>query len=248
MGILGDVLSFGGSLLGVKQARKDSRRDRELSMAQFDAQMDESIQRRVRDAEKAGIHPIFAMGANVGASPTAHYGGGPKRSVGDALAALGSRMSQRDLQEAQLKVMESEANRNEADAAAANAEAARTAQNIAATGRDLAVAEIDMGTLPKARIPEIRVNPDIGRRGKPGQKGYRPPVTIKAYDPQTGKSMNVMNPELGLDELGQIHFVREAARVRRAPKRKSGRKTTQKGRTRRGRQPGRGLRWRAEPK
>ena len=63
-----------------KAQRRNIRLTREQmaqAQAQFDAQMDESIQRRVKDAELAGIHPLFAMGASSGASPTISAGGTP---------------------------------------------------------------------------------------------------------------------------------------------------------------------------
>ena len=68
--MLGDLLDFAGGLIQAGENRRQRAKDRALAREQFDAQMDESIQRRIADAEKAGIHPLFAMGASVGAAPT----------------------------------------------------------------------------------------------------------------------------------------------------------------------------------
>lgn len=50
------------------------------------------IQQRVRDAQKAGVHPLFALGANVG---TGSFGGSASTgsAVSDALTGLGSAAS-----------------------------------------------------------------------------------------------------------------------------------------------------------
>lgn len=69
------LIGAGGSLLGGLFGSKKSTINAQRAEAQFDAQMDQTIQRRVADAKKAGLHPLFALGASPGASPTATISG-----------------------------------------------------------------------------------------------------------------------------------------------------------------------------
>lgn len=64
-----------GGLIGASSAKHESRQNRREARRQFNIQMDESVQRRVQDALKAGINPLAALGYNGGASPTIHAGG-----------------------------------------------------------------------------------------------------------------------------------------------------------------------------
>lgn len=52
--------------------RKTFKRDRDVNFAREDS----AIQRRVEDARKAGVHPLFALGGAVGSSPAFFMGGG----------------------------------------------------------------------------------------------------------------------------------------------------------------------------
>lgn len=144
---LGDLLSAGVSLFEGKKTRK-------LAKDQFRTQLDESVQRRVADAKKAGVHPLFALGASVGASPTTQYGGGDISAAGDALgAAVDKAMSYKSRKGAQAKneqVLDSQIRRNEAAAQADqaqagyyDAQAARIRQQGASQGRDQNVSDIE---------------------------------------------------------------------------------------------------------
>ena len=62
-------------LFGVMESHKQDKANRREARRQFDLQTNESIQRRVQDALKAGINPLAALGASTNASPTIHAGG-----------------------------------------------------------------------------------------------------------------------------------------------------------------------------
>lgn len=81
-----------GSLIGGRSARKAAKKQAAQAQYQFDQQMDYSIQRRVADAKKAGIHPLYALGASPGASPTMSMSGqhDSGSGLGDGIASAGS--------------------------------------------------------------------------------------------------------------------------------------------------------------
>ena len=139
--MLGDLLSFAGGLIGQSQQNKQSSLNRALTREQmqmqrhqFNEQMDASIQRRVSDAQKAGVHPLFALGASAGASPTVSIGGQQQptgSALGDALRGIGGRIAQ-----AELNSRSAAAKRDEAEAAYHNARTKLLEQDFASRGRD----------------------------------------------------------------------------------------------------------------
>lgn len=116
---------LGLEALGMGADRNARSRTRKMQQAQFDATMDTSIQRRVADAQKAGVHPLFAMGASVGASPTLT---GSASNV-----AAGARSISSGLTEMAIKA---EIKKSEAEAALANSQAAVVSSRLASSGRD----------------------------------------------------------------------------------------------------------------
>lgn len=108
--IAGGLLSASGSK---KATKKNIHWQRE--------QLQNAIQYRVADAKKAGIHPLYALGANI-QSPSPIQAGGDElgRSVSDMGQGLGQ-LSQRYLtqperaiQQANIDVMQSEGEKNRA--------------------------------------------------------------------------------------------------------------------------------------
>lgn len=88
MGLLG---SIAGSVIGGLFDRSEQKRSLKASQGQFNQQMDHSIRRRVEDAKRAGIHPLYAIGASAGASPTIMAGQSSSGSaIGDAVRNIGS--------------------------------------------------------------------------------------------------------------------------------------------------------------
>lgn len=109
-------------------------KNRQQAKKQFRQNMDESIQRRVADAKKAGIHPLFALGGSLGASPTFMAGqsplGGAAASVARAAVIGGGKKLLgigKSLEQAQVRAMNASASRDEAAAAATLSETARRA-------------------------------------------------------------------------------------------------------------------------
>ncbi len=76
--IVGDVIEFGSSLLGMESDRAVAGQDRAEAQRQFNEQMDfqkNQTQYRVQDALKAGINPLAALGVSSNVSPTVSAGG-----------------------------------------------------------------------------------------------------------------------------------------------------------------------------
>lgn len=99
--ILGSAISTGGSLLGgyLNRSAASAARGDYLRNAQLDRDLQREfaqfgIRWRVRDAQKAGIHPLFALGGNTATyTPTASYIPADT-SMGDSIGGSLSRFGQ----------------------------------------------------------------------------------------------------------------------------------------------------------
>ena len=181
--LLGGLLDLGGGIADYKQAEKA----RKQAQHQFDQQMDHSVRRRVEDAQRAGIHPLFALGGSVGSSPTLSAGGGsPSGSaVGDSLQRLLALNA------------EASAKRDEAEAQLALSQAKKIEQETHAMGRD------DIAIQPE----NIQVLPaHVTAKAKPGQTAGKHALYTQAELP-SGQLIRGMNPDLGADEVGQVQLV-----------------------------------------
>jgi len=150
----GPLLNFAGGLFG--DGGDKSNLDRHF------------IARRVRDAQEAGIHPLYALGAGGGYSPAVSTGS----SVGDALRSTGSLfdniraesqaksaagMSDR-IAEAQIRSLNASAFRDETQAQVALAQAALDAQSFQAQQRDAIGTRLDQAI---ANSPEVFGIPEL---------------------------------------------------------------------------------------
>lgn len=194
-------LPFLGGLFGQKKADKRFEAQSREARRQFDIQMNQSIQRRVADARAAGIHPLFALGGGVGASPTAHVGEGiggdpMQRAVTEMAQALGV-----------ISQNKSQARLNEAEAAYLDAQTARLKGDAASTGRDVTTypygakpgdSGIVLGDAEYVR-PQVPVSKSAGVRAG------REPGIVEIQMPD-GQVIKGYRQELGLDEIGQVTF------------------------------------------
>ena len=205
---LGSLLDLAGGVFSDRQARKDRQRDRQLSQAQFDAQMDESVQRRVKDAEKAGIHPLFALGASSGASPTITAGGGRSPTgVRDAVGRAADRLAMRKLQKSEIARSEAAAKRDLAEAALLDSERARLAQDAASRGHDGAAVRGKESVLSDQPVygPAEAVPQQVLKMSRPGVASGTNPLAVKVQD-EFGTEFTLPNPDLGLDEMAQVDY------------------------------------------
>lgn len=162
------ALPFVGGLFGQSKADKQQRANLRQSQAQFDSQMDESVQRRVADAKKAGIHPLFALGGSVGASPTVHAGTGDGgKPMQEALVQMGSQLGIISANKARSRL-------DEAQAAYYNAQAAKVRQGLHSEGRDLDAgkqAGVSTFPYPEPYAPNPAFEVPIVATHKPGRPG-----------------------------------------------------------------------------
>lgn len=131
-GIIGGIHNRNDELSG----REEQRKDRELQ----EQSMQHGISWRVKDAQEAGIHPLFALGANLPvSSPTIRSGsdtswasgfGRAAQSVADREQVARDEERRQERHDAEIGVLNSEAKRNDAVAQQATASVmARAAQN-----------------------------------------------------------------------------------------------------------------------
>lgn len=87
MSFFSHIADMAGDIFSRATGAKQSN---DMAQAQFNSQMDESIQRRVADGLKAGINPLAAIGASTNVSPTIHSGGSNGTDPTSLLSMFGS--------------------------------------------------------------------------------------------------------------------------------------------------------------
>lgn len=221
MSWLSAAANVAGGLLDFK-ASKDAQK---ISKQQFRQQMDESIQRRVADAKAAGVHPLFALGASVGASPTSTVVGS---GLGDAVRGAADAMTrgyQRKEQAAKDEIIDArlervaqaeisakmaQANRDEAEAALINSNRKRLEQGLGSRGHDGGeVKTFPFGTNPGPEVvygPAEFFNPEVPTSKVPGVQSGTTPATQDYIFPD-GRKIRTYGESLQADELKQVDIV-----------------------------------------
>lgn len=119
IGAAGNLLGSAiNSVLGDKAAKEDWQRN-------YDAQKEfsqNSIQWRVQDAQKAGIHPLYAMGNSPGYTPSSSFN---TESLGTGIAQAGNAMAEA-MGQLQMMQLMSQIENTKADTAKKEAEASAT--------------------------------------------------------------------------------------------------------------------------
>lgn len=170
------LAAVAGSVLGAVGASKSLT----AAEKQYDLQRTQSIQDRVADARKAGIHPLYALGASPAASPTIGISG--QTSVGSALgegiqmaaqAYQASKSPGKAQQQASIRAVNASAARDEAQAALYNSQRKRLEQ------------QPPQQTVKPALNPmEIRIKgrpPLLGQEGSTGATSVFGPITKNPY-------------------------------------------------------------------
>lgn len=135
--------------------------------------MQKGIQWRVEDAKKAGIHPLYAMGANIG-SPTVTAGSaGADLAKGVVQSGMtrNKGMEAQTIKESEARILASQAQakRDVAYAMKADSEAAQISQGLS-SNQDYSVQDKVIDPRPRAIIDSGGKKVFPGK-GSPGQRG-----------------------------------------------------------------------------
>lgn len=165
--VLGGVISGGLSLIG-GQLNAAQQRQSQRHADDFQREMARTgIQMRVDDAKKAGIHPLFALGANPPAGQPVMLGG--DAGGGSGLADMGQNINEafarmRSPQDrmkaaAEMNMISAQTSKDLAQAELYKAEAAKL-RTPAAVGIPGIGPQYEGGAMPEGQMPNV---PGIGR-------------------------------------------------------------------------------------
>lgn len=218
--LLGLGLDFVGGLMGQRSKKKDQqlyRQQMAQAQGQFDAQMDQLVQRRVQDAKAVGVHPLFALGASVGSSPTIAAGNAPR---GNPMHTALTNMAR------QLGVIETNrasARRDEAEAMLLDSERKRIEQELNSRGQD-SEAFKEINVVPKMRGsvygPAEYYSPQVAKSQRQGVAAGTHPGQVEYVTP-TGDVYTLPSTDLNMDEIAQVKYaINEVNRYGRITRRK----------------------------
>ena len=250
------LIGVGGSLAGgligkkaeKKAANKAYRRQKEFAQ--------NSIQWKAEDARKAGLHPLFAMGANTqGYQPSFMAGQDPMGSaISDSAQQLGAAYAQSKapppgtpqgpLGQAQLRAVNAQAARDEA-AAARDLSAAKRAEqqaNFTQDGNLYSSSMIDPASMPVGKVTPK--GPEQRSRARPGgsrSAGDNQMWNRYQYGPRRDQWIDIPYSDEGpLEEFGPgkamatlVRLLQNRAKSAPLPRSRKGRKTRRGTRRRR---------------
>ncbi len=206
---LSGLMGMGSDRSARRQQQRQFQQQQAMAQAQFDAQMDQSVSRRVADAKSAGIHPLFALGGSMGASPTLTAGTPPaprrSNSMGNAVGQMA----------AQLGMMESNkasAQRDVAQAMLYDSQRARIEQDLNGRGHDSPPAADIISDNKMELGPATFYSPEVPFSSRPGVRSGPIPEKIDTVLAD-GRTLSILNPDLNLDEISQVDYVVKKVRL-----------------------------------
>lgn len=128
MSLLGAAgISAAGSILGGIIGNKSAKQQQERSEAFQREVLQNQMQWRKSDAQKAGLHPLAVLGMSPATGASSVVGDSLGSGISDAASKIGEYVASKDLHKLQVQEIQSRINLNEANAAKAASQAARTA-------------------------------------------------------------------------------------------------------------------------
>lgn len=215
--LLGLGLNFAGGLLGQRSSSKRQREQLQQAQHQFDQQMDHSVRRRVEDAKRAGVHPLFALGSTVGSSPTISASGERGNPMQTALTAMAKQLGMIEMNRAS-------AARDEAEAALLDSERKRIEQELTTSrGQDAeAISEIEVKPAKRGSVMGLAdyVRPQVSQSQRTGVAAGTHPSSVEYITP-SGDKYTLPSTDLNMDEIAQVKYVlNEVHRYGRITRRK----------------------------
>lgn len=176
VGFIGELISAGAGILGGFLQREAQEGLQEQQLQAQERALREGIRWRTEDARAAGIHPLFALGANIQApSPMAF-----SDPVGPAVAAAGQDLGtavarmmnteEKEKRKAELELLRSQTGESDARRDLYRAEAAKLGQ----------AGQTGLGTMPEVLSP-------VGVEGQhPNPPGFIDVEAAKVLSPKEG--------------------------------------------------------------
>lgn len=189
--LAGPLISAGTALF--EGSKNRDQQSKQFSQAQnFDREMAQnSIQYRVEDAKKAGLHPLYAIGANTYSPSSAFVGGQASPGIADAGRHIGQGVSdffsQRDsqrLKDMQLALLDGQIKETDARADYYKALAAKDRQNTGGLGV--------MSEVPQPQVKKGRMSHTFAEM--PGQQPLLPQESMIEVQPTPQKSKKAKKP------------------------------------------------------
>ncbi len=154
--VAGPIISAGSALFGGSESRSQQEQLFDEQLTFQDKLSREGIQRRVADAEAAGIHPLYSIGANTYNAPGVPIGGdqlGPSiakagADIGGAVSRLSDKGGKR-FKELKLKLLEAQIGETDARKGLLQSQAQTNRQNAGGLG---VISEVPGTPVPKGHV------------------------------------------------------------------------------------------------
>lgn len=188
---IGSVLSGIGSIAGAFSGDDGASLGKQLRYRWND--LAQAPKYQVQGARAAGLHPLFAMGAGMGQSPSFAISGQGRSQFADAMSAAGSAVegfSKVKLQDAALAESEARAYKATAEGVLADAQAGQVLHQMNAAAEAKA-RQSQSSARDKVFQSHVWVKDFDGSLYRvPNPEVYELPETIGAYEYARGRAMN----------------------------------------------------------
>lgn len=215
--LIGGGASIVGGLIGARSAEADrqqtdfwNQQSQEQNRKQFVDLQRRSIQWRVKDAKKAGLHPLFALGGTAsGASPTPFIPGQTEsgNALGRGIAQAGAIVGKGFLERAQAEMYTAAAGKDHASRLEILSRTKRAEQDALNIRAGISPGGGRGGVTVTLKGNEVYKGPDALDVTQSGKQVVPQFITVQKPDGTTTKALN---PDLGLDEWAQVDYVARA--------------------------------------